>query len=118
LTVIPVCVGCKVYLTCPYLGVMQRAARSYQVACPGEPPPGERAYQLSKRLAAFVDPPSVRGLGWPSGRGLRASGLVGFLPGRFLPAFASSCTLWSTMRSICSDSIAAERYLITTGVKP
>lgn len=118
LTMIPVCVGCKVDLTCPYLGVMQHAARSYQVPCPGEPPRGERVHQLSHRLAAVVDPPSVRGLGWPSGRGLQASGLVGFLPGRSLQAFASSCTLPSALRSDCTDGIAAERYLIAAGLKP
>jgi hypothetical protein len=111
LSVIPACLGCKALATCHYFPTFRRYLRQIALNCRLEPPPGERLRYLTKRLVAFVDPPFVQGAGWPSGAGLRATGLVGIEPGASQVVFTSSCTLPAAQRAICVDSTAAERSL-------
>jgi hypothetical protein len=110
-SVIPACVGCKALATCHYFATFRRYIRQVALNCRREPPPGEQLRYLSKRLVAFVDPPFVKGAGWPSGAGLRATGLVGIEPGASQVVFTSSCTLPATQRAACVDSAAAARSL-------
>jgi hypothetical protein len=111
LSVIPACVGCKALATCHYFPTFRRYVRQVALNCRPEPPPGERLRYLNKRLVAFVDPPFVKGAGWPSGAGLRATGLVGIEPGASQVVFTSSCTLPAAQRAVCVDSAAAARSL-------
>jgi hypothetical protein len=111
LSVIPACVGCKALATCHYFPTFRRYLRQVELNCRPEPPPGERLRYLTKRLVAFVDSPFVKGAGWPSGAGLRATGLVGIEPGASQVVFTSSCTLPAMQRDVCVDSAAAERGL-------
>jgi hypothetical protein len=111
LSVIPECVGCKALATCHYFPTFRRYLRQVELNCRPEPPPGERLRYLTKRLVAFVDLPFVKGAGWPSGAGLRSTGLVGIQPGRGKVVFTSSCTLPAAQRAVCVDSAAAERSL-------
>jgi hypothetical protein len=111
LSVIPACVGCKAEATCHYFPTFKRYTRRIGIVCRPEPPPGERLRYLTKRLVAFVDPPFVKGAGWPSGGGLQSTGLVGIQPGRTQVVFTSSCTLPAAQRAVCADSAAAARRL-------
>jgi hypothetical protein len=111
LSVIPACVGCKARATCHYFPTFRRDLRHVELNCRPEPPPGEQLRYLTKRLAAFVDPPFVHGAGWPSGAGLPATGLVGIGPGPAHAVFTSSCTLPAAQRAVCADSAAAARSL-------
>ena len=112
LSVIPACAGCKAQATCHYFPTFRREVRQLgaRLRRP-EPPPGEQLRYLTRRLVAFVDPPFVKGAGWPSGAGLQSSGLVGIRPGASQVVFTSSCTLPAAQRSVCVDSAAAERSL-------
>jgi hypothetical protein len=112
LSVIPACVGCKAEATCHYFPTFRRYVRQLGLVCRPEPPPGEQLRYLTKRLVAFVDAPFVKGAGWPSGAGLRATGLVGIRPGASQVVFTSSCTLPAAQRAVCVDSAAAERSLL------
>ena len=111
LSVIPACLGCKALATCHYFPTFRRYLRQTALNCRLEPPPGERLHYLSKRLVAFVDPPFVMGAGWPSGAGLRSTGLVGIEPGANQVVFTLSCTLPAAQRAVCVDSAAAARSL-------
>jgi hypothetical protein len=111
LSVIPACVGCKAAATCHYFSTFRRSVRQLGLVCRPEPPPGEQLRYLNKRLVAFVDPPFVKGAGWPSGAGLRATGLVGIEPGASQVVFTSSCTLPAAQGAVCVDSADAERSL-------
>ncbi|MFZ0386196.1 MAG: hypothetical protein WAL22_11055 [Solirubrobacteraceae bacterium] len=111
LSVIPACVGCKAEATCHYFPTFWRAVRRIGLICRPEPPPGEQLRYLNERLVAFVDPPFVKGAGWPSGAGLSATGLVGIRPGASQVVFTSSCTLPAAQRAVCVDSADAERRL-------
>jgi hypothetical protein len=111
LSVIPACIGCKAEATCHYFSTFRRYLGQVELNCRPEPPPGERLRYLTKRLVAFVDPPFVKGAGWPSGAGLGATGLVGIEPGASQVVFTSSCTLPATQRDVCVDSAAAARTL-------
>jgi hypothetical protein len=111
LSVIPACVGCKAQATCHYFPTFRRYLRQVELNCRPEPPPGEQVRHLAKRLVAFVDPPFVKGAGWPSGAGLQSTGLVGIRPGASRVVFSSSCTLPPAQRDVCVDSAAAERSL-------
>jgi hypothetical protein len=111
LSVIPACVGCKAEATCHYFPTFRRYVRQLALNCRPEPPPGEQLRYLTKRLVAFVDPPFVKGAGWPSGAGLQSTGLVGIRPGASRVVFSSSCTLPPAQRDVCVDSAAAERSL-------
>ena len=71
LSVIPACVGCKALATCHYFPTFRRYLQRIRLICRPEPPPGEQLRYLARRLVAFVDPPFVKGAGWPSGAGLR-----------------------------------------------
>ncbi len=112
LSLIPACVGCKALATCHYFPTFRRYIRQIGLVCRPEPPPGEQLRYLTRRLVAFVDPPFVKGAGWPSGAGLRATGLVGIEPGASQVVFTSSCTLPAAQRGVCVDSAAAERSLL------
>jgi hypothetical protein len=111
LSVIPACLGCKALATCHYFLTFRRYLGRVALNCRPEPPPGERLRYLAKRLVAFVDPPFVKGAGWPSGSGLQSNGLVGIEPGAGQVVFTSSCTLPAAQRAVCVDSAAAERSL-------
>jgi len=111
LSVIPACVGCKALATCHYFPTFRRYIQQAALNCRLEPPPGERLRYLAKRLVAFVDPPFVKGAGWPSGAGLQSTGLVGIQPGASQVVFTASCTLPAAQRDVCVDSAAAERSL-------
>jgi hypothetical protein len=111
LSVIPACVGCKAQATCHYFPTFRRSVRQLGLICRPEPPPGEQLRYLTRRLVAFVDPPFVKGAGWPSGAGLKSTGLVGIRPGASQVVFTSSCTLPAAQRAVCVDSAAAERSL-------
>jgi len=111
LSVIPACVGCKALATCHYFPTFRRYLRQTALNCRLEPPPGERLRYLTKRLVAFVDPPFVRGAGWPSGAGRQSTGLVGIEPGPNRVVFTSSCTLPAAQHAVCVDSAAAARSL-------
>jgi hypothetical protein len=111
LSVIPACVGCKAEATCHYFPTFKRSTRQLGLICRPEPPPGERLRYLTKHLVAFVDPPFVKGAGWPSGGGLQSTGLVGIQPGRTQVVFTSSCTLPAAERLVCADGAAAARSL-------
>jgi hypothetical protein len=113
LSVIPACVGCKALATCHYFPTFQRTSRQIGLVCRPEPPPGERLRYLSRRLVAFTDSPFVQGAGWPSGGGLPSIGLVGIQPGRSQVVFTASCTLPTAERSVCVDSVDAERSLFS-----
>jgi hypothetical protein len=111
LSVIPACVGCKAQATCHYFSTFRRYLGQVELNCRPEPPPGEQLRYLSKHLVAFVDPPFVKGAGWPSGAGLLSTGLVGIQPGASQVVFTASCTLPAAQRDVCVDSAAAERSL-------
>jgi hypothetical protein len=112
LTVIPACLGCKALATCHYFLTFRRYLGQVALNCRPEPPPGERLRYLNKRLVAFVDPPYIKGAGWPSGAGLQSTGLVGIRPGASQVVFTSSCTLPAAQRAVCVDGAAAERSLL------
>jgi hypothetical protein len=111
LSVIPACVGCKAQATCHYFPTFRRDLGQVELNCRPEPPPGERLRYLGKRLVAFLDPPFIKGAGWPSGAGLRSTGLVGIQPGANKVVFTSSCTLPDAQHDVCVDSAAAARSL-------
>ena len=111
LSVIPACVGCKAQATCHYFPTFRRSVRQLGLLCRPEPPPGEQLRYLARHLVSFVDPPFVKGAGWPSGAGLQSTGLVGIRPGASQVVFTSSCTLPAAQRTVCADSAAAERGL-------
>ena len=111
LSVIPACVACKAEATCHYFATFRRYLGQVELNCRPEPPPGERLRYLARRLVAFVDPPYVKGAGWPSGAGLHSTGLVGIEPGASQMVFTSSCTWPAAQRDACVDSAAAERSL-------
>jgi hypothetical protein len=111
LSLIPACVGCKAAVTCPYFSIYRRYAHQIGLSCPDQPPIGEIVRYVTRRLVSFVDPPFVAGAGWPSGLGLRATGLVGIEPGRDGAVFTATCTLPAAQRVVCVDSLDAERSL-------
>ena len=95
------------YTACPFF---PHATRPRAVPCPTIPR-REHIHRLDARAVAFVDPPHVKGTGYPSGGPYPASGVVMFnaatkVRGHPKPTASwSTCTLPTTQRARCTATI-------------
>jgi hypothetical protein len=102
LEVVPACVGCMYSLVCRLdQSLANQIFPGYPVPC-GHAPAKEHIERRGS-LVIFTDPPYVAGDASPSGGPYSAYGAVGWT--RRQGAFAASCTLPESQRSVCTTSL-------------
>lgn len=69
--------------------------------CPTTSPPNERTHPLSATTITFEDPPSVRGIGNPSGGANPAEGVLVYKPSKL--AMQATCTLPANQHTVCTQ---------------
>ena len=101
LTLDPACAFCRAVEACPFFPSF---ASKLGFPCTSRIPRAETVTYLSPHAYDFVDPPGVRGDGWPSGGHYPADGVVG-ITRKYEEVYRSTCTLSARKGGTCAVSL-------------
>jgi hypothetical protein len=77
--------------------------RIYGQACPAKRPAAETRVSIAAGIAAFEDPPGVKGDGQPSGGQYAANGVMTYHPSAPNGSWQATCTLPSSEKDVCTE---------------